>query len=83
MPCQETLQQHVQPTHQQGPSDHVWAGIVLTGKTELVVLNSNVTGERYAALLQTHLLPFATRTFAAVKTVEVSLNSSYQALSAR
>ena len=27
------------------------------------MLNRSVTGERYAELLQTHLLPFATRTF--------------------
>lgn len=63
VPRQEMLQQHVQPTQQQGPSLHVWAGITLTGRTELVVLNRNVTGERYAELLQAHLLPFATRTF--------------------
>ena len=63
MPRQEMLQQHVQPTQQQGASLHVWAGITLTGKTELVVLNRNVTGERYAELLESHLLPFATRIY--------------------
>lgn len=63
MPRQEMLQQHVQQTQQQGPSVHVWAGITLTGKTKLVVLNRNVTGARYAELLGTHLLPFATATF--------------------
>ena len=57
------LQQHVQPTQQQGASLHVLAGITLTGKTELVVLNRNVTGERYAELLEDHLLPFATRIY--------------------
>lgn len=58
------LQQYVQPTHQQQqPSVHVWAGITLTGKTELVVLNRKVTGERYAELLRTQLLSSATRTF--------------------
>ena len=35
----------------------------LTGKTELVVLNRNVTGERYAELLEDHLLPFATQIY--------------------
>ena len=61
---EESGGQHVQATNQQqGPSVHVWAGITLAGKTKRVVLNSNVTGERYAELLQTHLLPFATRTF--------------------
>ncbi len=66
MPRQEILQQHVQSTQQQGPSLHVWAGITLTDKTELVVLNNNVTGARYAELLETHLLPFASRTFGSV-----------------
>ena len=63
MPRQEMLQQHVQRTQQQGASLHVWAGITLTGKTELVVLNRNVTGERYAELLESHLLPFMTQIY--------------------
>ena len=46
---------------------HVWAGIALNGKTELVILERNVTGETYGQLLQEHFVPFANATFGRVE----------------
>lgn len=65
-PRQEMLQQHVQCTEQQSASVHVWAGITLFSKTDLVFLDANVTGDSYADLLQTRLLPFATAAYGGV-----------------
>ena len=44
----------------QGISIHVWAGIALNGRTELVVLERNVTAETYAEVLRQHFVPFST-----------------------
>ena len=57
-PRQALLQHHVQVSEHQGPSLHVWGGISYEGKTELVFLNTSVTGNVYRNVLQTHLLPF-------------------------
>jgi transposase len=57
-PRQEMLPQHVQCNEQQSASVHVWAGVTMQSKTELVFLDGNVTGDSYAELLQTRLLPF-------------------------
>lgn len=43
----------------------MWVGIILSGETELVVLNRNVSGERYAELQKAHL-PFSSRTFGGI-----------------
>ena len=47
----------VQVNESQGISIHVWAGIALNGRTELVVLERNVTAETYAEVLQQHSFP--------------------------
>lgn len=65
-PRQEMQPQHVQVSESQGPSVHVWAGISLQAKTELVVLQGPVTGDSYAELLQTQLLPFIQEAFGGV-----------------
>lgn len=65
-PRQELLQQHVQSCDGQGPSVHVWAGISMRGRTQLVFLDANVNGDEYARLLQTHLLPFVNNHFGGV-----------------
>lgn len=57
-PRQEMLPQHVQKSESQSASIHVWAGITMHAKTELVFLDATVTAESYANLLQTRLLPF-------------------------
>lgn len=62
-PGQQLLPQHVQIADQQGVSLHVWAGITLTSRTELIFLERNVNAERYGALLHDHLMPFIHRTF--------------------
>ena len=53
----------VQMHESQGISVHVWAGIALNGRTELVVLDRNVSGETYAEILQQHFVPFANTKF--------------------
>ena len=50
----------VQVNESQGISIHIWAGIALNGRTELVVLERNVTAETYAEVLQQHFVPFST-----------------------
>jgi hypothetical protein len=40
-----------------GGSVHVWGGIHHGGKTDLVVLQNYVHGDRYRHLLQTELIP--------------------------
>ena len=62
-PRQAFQPENVQVDERQAPSLHVWAGISLRGKTELVFLERNVTGDTYGRILQTHLLPFMNRTF--------------------
>ena len=55
---QELLLQHVQAADGQGPSLHVWAGISLHRRTQLMFLDRNVNAATYAAQLQTHIRPF-------------------------
>lgn len=62
-PRQELLQKHVQAFERQAASLHVWGGISFNGKTELVFLDNNVTGNTYADLLQRHLVPFVLREY--------------------
>lgn len=57
-PRQELLLQHVQAADGQGPSLHVWAGISLHRRTQLVFLDRNVNAATYADLLQTDIRPF-------------------------
>lgn len=65
-PRQEMLPQHVQCTERQSASVHVWAGIALHAKTELVFLDANVNANSYAELLQARLLPFVNAAFGGV-----------------
>ena len=44
-------------------SVHVWAGIAVNSKTELVILERNVTAQTYGQLLEQHFVPFATTAF--------------------
>ena len=60
---QPSLPDCVQVNESQGISIHVWAGIALNGRTELVVLERNVTAETYAEVLQQHFVPFTTSKF--------------------
>lgn len=46
-----------------GDSVHVWVGIHHGGKTDMVVLQSSVNGDRYRQLLQTELIPYARQRF--------------------
>lgn len=62
-PRQELLRENVQVCDRQAQSLHVWAGISLTGKTELVFLQHNVTANTYGDLLQRHLVPYMNRVF--------------------
>lgn len=65
-PRQEMLQQNVQCADTQSASVHVWAGITLHSRTELVFLDANVDANVYAQLLQTNLLPFVNAAFGGV-----------------
>ena len=60
-PGQELMPECVQLQEHHAISIHVWAGIALNGKTELVILERNVTGETYGQLLQEHLCPLPTQ----------------------
>ena len=66
-PGEQFLPDCVQIHESQSVSIHVWAGIALNGRTELVVLDRNVTGETYAQLLQDHFIPFADAKFGGVQ----------------
>jgi transposase len=57
------LPHNVQTSEHQSPSLHVWAGISLNGKTDLVFLRRNVTGDSYAELLQQHVIPYMQQQF--------------------
>ena len=46
-----------------GGSVHTWDGIHHGGKTDLVVLQNSVNGDRYRHLLQTELIPYARQRF--------------------
>ena len=48
---------------QGGGSVHVWGAMHSGGKSELVVLEGNMTGARYRDILEDHLLPYAQATF--------------------
>lgn len=62
-PRQEFLSQHVQTSEGQAPSLHVWAGIALSGKTELVFLRNSVTASTYKDILEEHVHPFMVAKF--------------------
>lgn len=62
-PRQELLRPHVQECDRQSQSLHVWAGISLNSKTDLVFLQRNVNSNTYGDLLQRHLLPYMDRVF--------------------
>jgi transposase len=62
-PGQQNLPQNVRISENQGPSVHVWAGITLHGKTELVFLERNVNANSYGELLETHAIPFMQQVF--------------------
>ena len=62
-PGQDFLPECVQNRDSHSPSVHVWAGIAWNGKTELVVLQHNVTGQTYGELLEEHFVPFASTVF--------------------
>lgn len=60
---QAFLPECVQAHESHSISIHVWGGIALNGRTELVILDNNVTAQTYGQLLQEHFLPFANRHF--------------------
>lgn len=60
---QAFLPECVQARESHAVSVHVWAGITLNGKTELVILEQNVNGQTYGQLLEQHFVPFANATF--------------------
>ena len=55
--------EHVQFSERQSASLHVWAGISINSRTELVFLDRNVTAQHYGELLQQHLMPFINSKF--------------------
>ena len=66
MPCERFQNQcSVQKTMHGGGSVHVWGAICRTGRSELVILRSNVDGSTYKRILEDHLLPWAVRTLGA------------------
>lgn len=66
-PGQEFHPECLQITESHAISVHVWAGMTWNGKTELVFLERNVTGETYGQLLQQHFVPFVNATFGGVQ----------------
>jgi len=60
---QEFLPECVQAHEAHVASIHVWAGITLHGKTDLVILEQNVTAQTYGQLLEQHFVPFANSAF--------------------
>ena len=57
-PRQKLQPRHLQLTEGQSVSLHVWAGITLNSRTDLIFLDRNVNAARYGNLLQQHLMPF-------------------------
>lgn len=57
-PREELQHRHVQTSEGQAPSLHVWAGISLRGKTELVFLRNSVNASTYKEILEDHVHPF-------------------------
>lgn len=58
---------HIQYSERQSRSLHVWAGITMNSRTELVFLDSAVTAQHYGNILQQHLMPFVDREFQGVQ----------------
>ena len=60
---QAFLPECIQSRESHAISIHVWGGITLNGRTQLVILENNVTAQTYSQLLQEHFVPFANAKF--------------------
>ena len=56
-PSERELPRNLKKSVKKSPSAHIWCGISLQGRTELVQLSDHVDSVEYMALIENHLIP--------------------------